>query len=95
MATNNIEERVITIESKMDAFIEEMREFKQEMRDFKTEMRERDKERAADIRELRQAQAAQQARHDQTMEEIRKENRNLLIAFVGVAVAILIRIFWK
>ena len=88
MATNNIEERVSTIESKMDAFIEEMREFKQEMR-------ERDKERAADIRELRQAQAAQQARHDQTMEDIRKENRNLLIAFVGVAVAILIGIFWK
>ena len=84
----NIEGRVSAIESKMDAFIEEMREFKQEMR-------ERDKERAADIRELRQAQAAQQARHDQTMEEIRKENRNLLIAFVGVAVAILIGIFWK
>ena len=87
-----------------------MQDFKIEMRnnmqDFKNEMRQQNEMRAAellalrqkqdaDAEALRQAQAAQQARHDQTMEEIRKENRNLLTAFVGVAVAILIGIFWK
>ena len=78
---NDIDKRQMSLETKVDAFIDEMRDFKQEMRQQLTE--------------VRQAQAAQQARHDQTMEEIRKENKSLLIAFVGVAVAILIGIFWK
>ena len=100
------DERFNTFIQSMDDFKQEMREFKTEMREFKQEMRDRDNQRAAellalrqkqdaDAEALRQAQAAQQARHDQTMEEIRKENRNLLTAFVGVAVAILIGIFWK
>lgn len=45
----NLDVRVSVIETKVDAFI-------QEMRDFKTEMRDRDNQRAAEIRELRQKQ---------------------------------------
>ena len=48
---NALEIKTITIEAKVDAFI-------QEMRDFKTEMRDRDNQRAAEIREIRQSQEA-------------------------------------
>ncbi len=47
----SVEARVSNLETKFEAFM-------QEMRDFKTEMRDRDNQRAAEIRELRQKQDA-------------------------------------
>ena len=58
MATT--EERLSSLESKFEMFI-------QEMRDFKTEMRDRDNQRAAEIMELRQRQDAAQAKQDSDM----------------------------
>ena len=105
---DNIEKRVSDLETrqavqdeKFNALMRSMDDFRQEMRDFKMEMRDRDNQRAAEIRELRQAQATQQARHDQSMEQLRqdvkdisKEVRNLFFAFVGIIVAIMVGMFW-
>ncbi len=78
MATNNIEERVITIESKMDAFIEEMREFKQEMRD-------RDNRRATEINDLRKESDRKFDNLSNEVKGIGKEVRKLfLTAAIGL-----------
>ncbi len=98
---DNMERRVTDLEKKQVVQDAKFEAFMQEMRDFKTEMRDRDNQRAREISELRQAQAAQQARHDQNMEQLRqdlketsKEVRNLFIAFVGIIVAIMVGMFW-
>ena len=75
---NDLDRRVTTIETKMDAFMAEMRE-----RDIQRtiEMRDRDNQRAAELRELRLKQeadanairaqmAAQQAKYDEEMKKI-------------------------
>ncbi len=67
MSDNNLETRVnelekkqVSIDTKLDAFI-------QEMRDFKAEMRQQNEMRAAEVRALRQENAA-------AMSEYRQEN---------------------
>ena len=86
---NALEIKTTTIESKVDAFI-------QEMRDFKTEMRDRDNQRAAEIREIRQSQEAMRKdmyavvdRMDQKIDGIGKFVQNLTIAaMVGIGAAV-------
>ena len=63
---SHLETKVSVIETKVDAFI-------QEMRDFKTEMRDRDNQRAAEIRELRKKQEADNAKHEAAMEAMNKK----------------------
>ena len=81
MAENNIEKRLEARQAVQDAKFDA---FMQEMRDFKTEMRQQNEMRAAELRELRQkqdadaeafrqAQAAQQAKHDTDIKELRNE----------------------
>ena len=86
---NVLEIKTTTIESKVDAFI-------QEMRDFKTEMRDRDNQRAAEIREIRQSQEAMRKdmyavvdRMDQKIDGIGKFVQNLTIAtMVGIGAVV-------
>ena len=86
---NALEIKTTTIESKVDAFI-------QEMRDFKTEMRDRDNQRAAEIREIRQSQEAMRKdmyalvdRMDQKIDGIGKFVQNLTVAaIVGIGAAV-------
>ena len=86
---NALEIKTTTIESKVDAFI-------QEMRDFKTEIRDRDNQRAAEIREIRQSQEAMRKdmysvvdRMDQKIDGIGKFVQNLTIAaMVGIGAAV-------
>ena len=89
---NALEIKTITIEAKVDAFI-------QEMRDFKTEMRDRDNQRAAEIREIRQSQEAMRKdmyalvdRMEQKIDGIGKFVQNLIIAAVVGIGAIAIEI---
>ena len=95
MAENNIEKRVGDVEArqavqdaKFDAFMQEMRDFKIEMRnnmqDFKNEMRQQNDMRAAEIMELRQ-----------DLKNTSREIRGLLIAFVGIIIAIMVGMFWN
>ena len=86
---NALEIKTITIEAKVDAFI-------QEMRDFKTEMRDRDNQRAAEIREIRQSQEAMRKdmyalvdRMEQKIDGIGKFVQNLTVAaIVGIGTAV-------
>lgn len=58
-----VQTRVSSLEATFKTFMDEMR-------DFKTEMRDRDKQRAAEIMELRQRQDAAQAKHDADMKSM-------------------------
>ena len=77
MADNNIETRVSDLEIRMAVQDEKFNAFMQEMRDFKTEMRQQNEMRAAELRELRQAQASQQVRHDENITALRGEMKNI------------------
>ena len=102
MADNNMEKRVGDLETKVGTIETKVNDFIAEMRDFKTEMRQQNQMRANEAMEIRQAMAKQQERHDQNMEQLRqdvkdisKEVRNLFFAFVGIIVAIMIGMFWN
>ncbi len=79
------EKRINDVEKRVDSLESVFKSFMQEMRD-------RDNQRAAEIRELRQRQDAAQAKHDADMREIRisidgmgKHVRNLSVAtIIGV-----------
>lgn len=73
MEEKNLENRIGSLETKFEVFVQEMRDFKDEMRDFKTEMRDRDNQRAAEIRELRQQREKDNAKHDAAMVEVNKK----------------------
>ena len=62
-----VESRVSNIETKIDMF---MRAQDEKLNNFIQEMRDRDNQRAAEIRELRQKQDAAQAKHDADMREM-------------------------
>ena len=70
VANNDVETRVTELEKKFTVQDEKFNAFLREMSDFKQEMRDRDNQRAAEIRELRQAQAAQSAKHEEAMRQI-------------------------
>ena len=109
---SDLEMRQAVQDEKFNALMRSMDDFRQEMRDFKMEMRQQNEMRAREIAELRARQDAdtkallermdkQQARHDQSMEQLRqdvkdisKEVRNLFFAFVGIIVAIMVGMFW-
>ncbi len=64
--------------------------FMEEMRDFKTEMRDRDNQRAAEIRELRQDMKTMQANLDAKIDGIGKHVQNLTVAaMVGMGTAVI------
>ncbi len=80
---NQVEARVSNLETKFEAFMEEMR-------DFKTEMRDRDNQRAADIRELRQDMKTMQAQLDAKIDGIGKHVQNVTVAaMVGVGTSVI------
>ena len=104
---SDVEKRQDTFETTVRAYIEsqkqrdedfraEMRDFKTEMREFKTEMRDRDNQRAAEIREIRQSQEAMRKdmyalvdRMDQKIDGIGKFVQNLTVAaIVGIGAAV-------
>jgi len=83
---NKVENKVTSIETKIDMFV-------QEMRDFKIEMRQQNEMRAADIREIRASIGNIQNR----IEDMGKHVRNLTVAamvgmgtmtIAGLAIAI-------
>jgi len=79
---NQVEARVSNLETKFEAFMDEMR-------DFKTEMRDRDNQRAAEIRELRQDMKTMQANLDAKIDGIGKHVQNLTVAaIVGIGTAV-------
>ena len=99
---DNLERRVGNLETKAAVHDEKFDAFIREMQDFKNEIRQQNEMRAKEISELRRRQDEQQARHDQNMEQLRqdvkdisKEVRNLFLAFVGIIVAIMIGMFWN
>ncbi|MBR6711554.1 MAG: hypothetical protein IKI76_00990 [Selenomonadaceae bacterium] len=59
----NAEERITTVERRVDNLETKFEMFMQEMRDFKTEMRDRDNQRATEIMEMRQ-------KHDADMKDM-------------------------
>ena len=74
-----IDKRVTNLETKFESFM-------QEMRDFKTEMRDRDNQRAADIREIRQDMKNMQISLDAKIDSMGKHVRNLSVAaIIGIA----------
>ena len=80
---NQVEARVSNLETKFEMFI-------QEMRDFKTEMLNRDSQRAAEIRELRQKQEADIKEIRTSLDGIGKHVQNLTIAaMVGIGTAVI------
>ena len=58
----NAEERITTVERRVDNLETKFEMFMQEMRDFKTEMRDRDNQRVEDMREIR-ASIADMGKH--------------------------------
>ena len=70
--------------AKIEILAQEMKDFKDEMRDFKNEMRDRDKQRHAEISEIRQS-----------LDSIRESGRNqTIVTFLGIAamvVAVLLK----
>lgn len=73
-----LERQLALQDAKFNAFVEEMR-------DFKTEMRDRDKQRAAEIMEIRQDMKTMQASLDAKIDGIGFHVRNLSVAtIIGV-----------
>ena len=73
MAEKDLENRVSSLETKFEVFVQEMRDFKEEMRDFKTEMRQQNEMRAAEIRELREQREKDNAKHDADIKELNQK----------------------
>ena len=90
---NNVEKRQDTFETTVRAYIESQ---KQRDEDFRAEMRDRDNQRAAEIREIRQNQETMRKdmysvvdRMDQKIDGIGKFVQNLTIAaMVGIGAAV-------
>ena len=85
-----VENKVVSLETKFDMFIEEMR-------DFKAEMRQQNQMRAAEISELRRDMKDMQKSLDDKIDGMGKHVRNLTVAAVvgmgtmtiaGIAIAI-------
>ena len=85
-----VENKVVSLETKFDMFIDEMR-------DFKTEMRQQNQMRADEIRELRQDMKTMQSSLDSKIDNMGKHVRNLTVAttvgmgtmtIAGIAIAI-------
>ena len=82
----NAEERIITVERRVDNLETKFELFMQEMRDFKTEMRQQNQMRAEEIREIRQDMKTMQANLDAKIDNMGKHVRNLSVAtIIGVA----------
>ena len=90
---SDVEKRQDTFETTVRAYIESQ---KQRDEDFRAEMRDRDNQRAAEIREIRQSQEAMRKdmyalvdRMDQKIDGIGKFVQNLTVAaIVGIGAAV-------
>ena len=86
----NTEERITTVEKRVDNLETTFKMFMQEMRDFKTEMRQQNQMRAEEIREIRQDMREMQNRLDAKIDGIGKHVQNLTVtAMVGVGTSVI------
>ncbi len=82
----NAEERIITVERRVDNLETKFEMFMQEMRDFKAEMRQQNQMRAEEIRDIRQDMKTMQANLDVKIDNMGKHVRNLSVAtIIGVS----------